>query len=85
MAAETSILTPEFEAFIAERVETGRYANKSEVLGALKNALEREERYREKIADLKQAIAQGEASGIAEGGVFARVRERAGLPSRVHA
>jgi putative addiction module CopG family antidote len=85
MAARTSVFPAEFEAFIAERVQSGRYENRGQVLVALKGALEREERYREKLAGLKLAIEEGEASGIAEGDVFARVRARAGLPPRVHA
>jgi hypothetical protein len=41
-------------------------------------ALEREG----KLAALRSAIDEGDASGIAEDGVFERVRERAGLPTR---
>lgn len=74
----------EFEVFVAERIQSGRYANKSEVLSALQHALERAERYQQKVADLRQAIAEGEASSIAEGDVFARIRERAGLPPKAH-
>jgi putative addiction module CopG family antidote len=75
----------EFEKFAAEQVKSGRYANAREVLDAAKVALEREKRYQEKLAYLKQAIAEGFASGIAEGDVIARVRERAGLPPRIRA
>jgi antitoxin ParD1/3/4 len=82
MAMEPNTFTSEFEAFIAERIQSGRYANKGEVLSALRSTLEREERYQEKLTDLRQAIADGEASGIAEGDVIARVRARAGLPQR---
>jgi putative addiction module CopG family antidote len=79
-------LTTEFEEFAAELVKSGRYANGNEVLRAAMNALMREECDDEaKEAFLVEAIEEGEASGIAEGDVFARVRERAGLPQRVRA
>ena len=75
-------LSAEFEEYAAEQVKTGRYANAREVLDAAKAALEREKRYQEKLAYLKQAIAEGVISGIAEGDVIARVRDRTGLPPR---
>jgi anti-sigma28 factor (negative regulator of flagellin synthesis) len=44
------------------------------------SALQREERvYQSKLAALRAAIEEGDASGLAEGDVFARVREQLGL------
>jgi hypothetical protein len=43
--------------------------------------LEREEReYEAKLAALRAAIDEGDSSGIADGDVFARVRETLGIP-----
>jgi putative addiction module CopG family antidote len=82
MPAETVSPKADFEEFAAEQVKSGRYANAREVLDAAKAALARQKRYEEKLAYLKQAIQEGIDSGVAEGDVFARVRERAGLPPR---
>jgi antitoxin ParD1/3/4 len=41
--------------------------------------LTEEQRYEAKLAALRAAIDEGDASGIAEGDVFARVREALGL------
>jgi putative addiction module CopG family antidote len=77
-------LTTEFEEFATELVKRGRYANGEEVLRAAMTALRLEEcEDAAKEVFLIEAIEEGEASGIAEGDVFARVRERAGLPQRV--
>ena len=83
MPTDSERVSAEFQRFAAEQVESGRYADAREVFEAAKAALAREGRYQEKLAYLKQAIAAGVASGVAEGDVFARVRERAGLPARV--
>jgi antitoxin ParD1/3/4 len=67
-------LTEELDRFIASRVESGLYANASEVMRAALRLLEREERqYEEKMTALKVAIAEGDASGDAEEGVFERI------------
>jgi Arc/MetJ-type ribon-helix-helix transcriptional regulator len=45
--------------------------------------LERDEREREeKTAALRSAIDRGLASGVAEPGVFSRIRSKHGLPQR---
>lgn len=76
-------LTRELDRFVARCVKTGRYANASEVLRASLRLLERDEReYEEKMAALRTAIREGLDSGIAEPGVFERVREKHGLPKR---
>ena len=76
-------LTQELDTFVAAKVESGRYENASEVVRAGLRSLEREEReYEVKLAALRAAIAEGEASGVAEGDVFARVRETLNLAVR---
>ena len=76
-------LTDELDRFVLEKVESGRYENASEVVRAALRILEREEQeYEAKLAALRAAIDEGDASGIAEGDVFAQVRETLGLPSK---
>jgi antitoxin ParD1/3/4 len=76
-------LTPELDSFVLSKVEDGRYENASEVVRAALRLLEREEQeYQAKIAALRAAIDEGDASGIAEGDVFVRVRRSLGLPVR---
>jgi antitoxin ParD1/3/4 len=68
-------LTDELDQFILDKVKNGRYENASEVVRAALRSLERDEReYEEKLAALRAALAEGDASGIAEGDVFARLR-----------
>ena len=67
-------LTPELDRFVASRVEGGHYANASEVMRSALRLLERDEReYEEKMAALRAAIAEGDASPDAEEGVFERL------------
>ena len=76
-------LTPELDHFIATRVDAGLYANASEVMRTALRLLERDEREHEaKMAALRTAIDAGFASGIAERGVFSRIRKKHGLPQR---
>jgi antitoxin ParD1/3/4 len=76
-------LTPELDRFVASKVEAGLYANASEVMRAALRVLERDEREQEeKLAALRAAIDRGIASGVAEPGVFSRLRARHGLPQR---
>jgi antitoxin ParD1/3/4 len=68
-------LTAELDRFVLEKVKRGRYENASEVVRAALRMLEREERqYEAKLAALRAAIDEGDASGVAEGDVFTRVR-----------
>ena len=70
-------LTPKMDRFVAARIKKGRYANASEVLRAGLRALEKEElEDRAKLDALRAALIEGEQSGIAQGDVFAEVRER---------
>jgi len=69
-------LTDELDRFVLKNVESGRYENASEVIRAALRSLEREDReYEAKLVALRTAIDEGDASGVAEGDPFARVRE----------
>lgn len=73
-------LTEELDRFVASKVASGRYENASEVVRASLRALEREEReYEARLQALHSALAEGERSGVADEGVFDRVRARAGI------
>ena len=75
-------LTEELDRFVLEKVESGRYENASEVVRGALRTLEREEQqYEAKLAVLRAAVDEGDASGIAQGDVFARVRETLNLPT----
>jgi antitoxin ParD1/3/4 len=69
-------LTDELDRFVLKKVKSGRYENASEVVRAALRTLEREEQqYEAKLAALRAAMGEGDASGVAEGDVFARVRK----------
>ena len=75
-------LTDELDRFVLQKVKSGRYENASEVVRAALRMLEREEQqYQAKLAALRTAIDEGDASGVAKGNVFARVRKIAKRPS----
>ncbi len=75
-------LTRELDRFVATKVKSGRYENASEVVRAGLRTLEREEReYEAKLAALRTAIDEGDASGIADGNVFGRVRKALKIPA----
>jgi antitoxin ParD1/3/4 len=70
-------LTDELDRFVLARVESGRYENASEVVRAALRILERKEQiYEARLAALRTAIDEGDASGVAEGNPFARIRQR---------
>jgi len=76
-------LPEKLDQFITAKVDTGEYANASEVMRTALRVFERDEReYEEKMAALRAAINKGLASGIAEPGVFSRIRKKYGLPDR---
>jgi antitoxin ParD1/3/4 len=69
-------LTDDLERFVLEKIESGRYENASEVVRAALRTLEREERqFDAKLAALRTAIDEGDASGVVKGNSFARVRQ----------
>jgi len=74
-------LTDELDRFVAKKVKAGRYENASEVVRAGLRTLEREEhQYEAKLAALRAAIDVGDASGVAQGNVFKRLRKTLELP-----
>jgi len=74
-------LTAELDRFVATKVKSGRYENASEVGRAGLWTLEREQQqYEAKLAALRAAIDEGDASGIPEGNLFGRVRKALKLP-----
>ena len=75
-------LTDELDRFVLKKVGSGRYENASEVVRAALRTLEREEQqYEAKLAALRAAIDEGDASGDAGTNVFARVRRTLKLPA----
>jgi len=63
MARNTSVTLGEhFERFIARQIKSGRFESKSEAVRAGMRLLEEHER---KVAALRQALVEGEASGAA--------------------
>jgi antitoxin ParD1/3/4 len=69
-------LTDEMDRFVSAKIESGRYESASEVVRAALRTLEREEReFEVKLETLRNAIDEGDASGVAADGVFARVRK----------
>jgi antitoxin ParD1/3/4 len=75
-------LTDELDHFVMAKIESGRYENASEVMRAALRTLERDEReYEAKLAALRGAIDEGDASGVAKGNVFARVRKSIKRPA----
>jgi antitoxin ParD1/3/4 len=76
-------LTDELDRFVLAKVDSGRYENASEVVRAALRTLERDERESEaKLTALRSAINDGDLSGIATKGVFARVRKSLKIPTR---
>jgi antitoxin ParD1/3/4 len=74
-------LTPELDELVLAKIADGKYESVSEVIRAGLRSLDREERlYEAKLVAIRQAIDDGDASGIAEGDSFARVRTALGLP-----
>lgn len=74
-------LTQELDRFVLSKIESGRYESPSEVVRAALRTLEREEREHEaKLAALRAAVDEGDASGIARDDAFARVRKTLNLP-----
>jgi antitoxin ParD1/3/4 len=75
-------LTDELDRFVLEKVESGRYENASEVVRAALRTLGREDQlFEAKLAALRTAIDEGDASGVAVGDAFARVRRALHLPA----
>jgi putative addiction module CopG family antidote len=81
-AITASDLPPDLARFAEAQVAAGRFASVEDVLRASKEALEHEQQRQErKLAKLRAAIAEGDASPDAEPGVFDRIRAKHGLPA----
>jgi antitoxin ParD1/3/4 len=73
-------LTDELDKFVSAKIENGRYENASEVVRAGLRILEREEQKHEaKLAALRKAIDEGDASGTYKGDPFSHVRQKLNL------
>lgn len=70
-------LTPEMDNFVDAKIQSGAYANASEVIRAGLRALEQDEKEDQaKLEALRAGLLAGEESGIAEGDVFGEIRAR---------
>ncbi|MFZ0318611.1 MAG: type II toxin-antitoxin system ParD family antitoxin [Candidatus Sulfotelmatobacter sp.] len=75
-------LTPELDRFVSTKIKSGRYEDASEVVRAGLRKLEREEQeHAAKLAALRRAVDDGDASGVAAGNVFGRIRRTLKLPA----
>lgn len=75
-------LPDDLARFAEAQVAAGRFASVEDVCEAGLEALrKRQERYEAKAQALDAALEEGERSGLAEEGVFDRVRARHGLSS----
>lgn len=69
-------LTNEWDQFVADQVESGQYANASEVIRAGLQALQdRREIHKAKVEALRAAILHGINSGAAAGDVIGDLRK----------
>jgi antitoxin ParD1/3/4 len=70
-------LTPKMDKYVDAKIRSGHFANASEVLRAGLRALEQGEKEdRARLEVIREAVAAGEESGIADGDVLKEVRER---------
>ena len=70
-------LTRQMDSYVDAKIQSGEYANASEVLRAGLRALEQAEREDlARLEALRSAVSAGEASGVAEGDILNEVRER---------
>lgn len=69
-------LTPQMDRYVDAKIQSGEFANASEVLRAGLRALEKDEKEdRARLKALRAAVLAGEQSGVAEGDVVEAVRE----------
>lgn len=73
-------LPEEAASFAEKQIAAGRFANVDAFITAGMIALK--ERDEAKLAELRSAIDEGDASGVAEGDSFARVRAHLGIAQR---
>lgn len=77
---ETADLPEEAAHFAEVQISAGRFSSVEAFIVAGMNAIM--ERDQSKLAVLRAAIEEGEASGLAEDGSFARVRAHLGIATR---
>jgi antitoxin ParD1/3/4 len=76
-------LTDERNRCMATRIKKRRNENASEVVRTGLRTVELgEKEYHSKVAILRKAIDEGDASGVARGNVFGRVRKALKLPAQ---
>jgi antitoxin ParD1/3/4 len=70
-------LTTEMDQFVDAKIQSGQYANASEVLRAGLRALEKDDQENQaKLQALRTAVQAGIDSGVAEGDAIGRIRAR---------
>lgn len=70
-------LTPEMDEFVDAKIQSGQYANASEVLRAGLRALEQDDKENQARLDaLRAAVRAGIDSGVANGDVIEKIRTR---------
>ncbi len=74
--------THELDEFVAAKIASGRYKDASQMV---REALQFQKEDDARMAALKQAIEEGDASGIYEGDAFEDIRKEFNLPARVRA
>lgn len=75
MPTRNTNLEDELEGYLRSKVESGRYENASEVVRAALQSLDRDEQKHEaELSRLRAAVDEGDASGVAEGNPFDRIR-----------
>ena len=73
-------LSEDLESFITAEIESGHYESAGEIFDtALRSLQHYEQNSTARIHVLRNAIDEGDASGVAEDGVFERVRQTLGL------
>jgi putative addiction module CopG family antidote len=74
------------QAFVNAQIASGQFTNEADVINAALDdmalAFDSEDDY--DLPALREAVLAGIRSGVAEGDVIARVRQRAGLPAKAH-
>ena len=75
-------LPEDLARFAEAQVAAGKFPTVEDVLRAGTKALEHKQRNEQKMAALRAAIAEGDASPDFEGNAFASVRAELGLPPR---
>jgi predicted transcriptional regulator len=75
-------LPPELETRLARAAERRGVEAQALVREAVQRAVDvDEQQYEAKLTALRAAIDEGDASGVAKGNAFARVREQLNLPT----